>query len=87
MHLVFIQMHSHPMSELLMCKPAIPTRAQTLATDLVRVRGIFAKPNPWNIWGFPRIRGTVLGVPIIRTIVFWGLEVGVLYSGKLPYEL
>ena len=26
--------------------------------------------NP--IWGFPEIRGTSLGVPIIRTIVFWG---------------
>ena len=25
------------------------------------------------IWGFPKIRGTFLGVPIIRTIVFWGL--------------
>ena len=24
--------------------------------------------NP--IWGFPKIRGTILGVPIIRTIVF-----------------
>ena len=23
--------------------------------------------------GFPEIRGTLLGVPIIRTIVFWGL--------------
>ena len=22
-------------------------------------------------WGFPKIRGTLLGVPIIRTIVFW----------------
>ena len=24
-------------------------------------------------WGFPTIRGTFLGVPIIRTIVYWGL--------------
>ena len=23
--------------------------------------------------GFPKIRGTKLGVPIIRTIVYWGL--------------
>ena len=23
------------------------------------------------MWGFPKIRGTVLGVPIIGTIVFW----------------
>ena len=28
----------------------------------------------WDkIWGFPKTRGTILGVPIIRTIVFWGL--------------
>ena len=26
-----------------------------------------------SIWGFPKIRGTILGVPIIRTIVFGGL--------------
>ena len=26
--------------------------------------------------GFPKIRGTFLGVPIIRTIVFWGLYWG-----------
>ena len=28
------------------------------------------------IWGFPKIRGTILGVPIIRTIVYWGLYLG-----------
>ena len=28
------------------------------------------------MWGFPKIRGTLLGVPIIRTIVFWGLHWG-----------
>ena len=27
-------------------------------------------------WGFPKIRGTILGVPIIRTIVYWGLYWG-----------
>ena len=27
-------------------------------------------------WEFPKIRGTILGVPIIRTIVFWGLYWG-----------
>ena len=26
--------------------------------------------GPRDIWGFPKIRGTFLGVPIIRTIVF-----------------
>ena len=29
-----------------------------------------------NIWGFPRIMGTFLGVPIIRIIVYWGLYWG-----------
>ena len=28
------------------------------------------------IWDFPKIRGTLLGVPVIRTIVFWGLYWG-----------
>ena len=36
------------------------------------------------IWGFPKIRGTFLGVPIIRTIVFWGLHWGSPYFGKPP---
>ena len=26
--------------------------------------------------GVPKIRGTILGVPIIRTLVFWGLHWG-----------
>ena len=29
-----------------------------------------------QIWVFPKIRGTILGVPIIRIIVFWGLYWG-----------
>ena len=28
------------------------------------------------IWGFPKIRDTIFGVPLIRTIVFWGLYWG-----------
>ena len=40
-------------------------------------------------WGFPEIWGTLLGVPIIRTIVYWGqywgtLILGYPYFGKLP---
>ena len=35
-----------------------------------------------EIWGFPKIRGTLLGVPIIRTIVFWGLYWGPLILGN-----
>ena len=33
-------------------------------------------------WGFPKIRGTILGVPIIGTIVFWGLYWGPLILGN-----
>ena len=28
------------------------------------------------IWGFPKIRGTILGVPIMRIIVFGGFILG-----------
>ena len=31
--------------------------------------------------GFPKIRGTILGVPIIRIVVYWGL-----CCLKLPLE-
>ena len=34
------------------------------------------KRATYNVWGFPKIRGIFLGVPIIRTIVFWGLYWG-----------
>ena len=34
------------------------------------------------IWGFPKIGGTFLGVPIIRIIVFWGLYWGPLILGN-----
>ena len=35
-----------------------------------------------RIWRFPRIRGTMLGVPIIRIRVCWGLYWGPLVSGS-----
>ena len=34
------------------------------------------------MWGFPKIRGTVLGVPIIRIIVFWSRYWGSLILGN-----
>ena len=34
------------------------------------------------MWGFPKTRGTILGVPIIRTIVYWGLYWGPLILGN-----
>ena len=36
----------------------------------------------WYIWGFPKIRGTILGVPMTRTIVFLGLYWGPLILGN-----
>ena len=34
------------------------------------------------IWEFPKIRGTILEVPSIRVIVFWGLYWGPLILGN-----
>ena len=39
------------------------------------------------IWGFPKIRGTILGVPIIRTIIFWGLYWGPIILGNYHFAI
>ena len=39
----------------------------------------------WMIWGFPEIKGTFLGVPIVRNTVFWRLYWGPPSLGKLPF--
>ena len=39
------------------------------------------------IWGFPKIRGTILGVPLIRTMVFCGLCWGPPILGNYHIEL
>ena len=36
--------------------------------------------------GFPKIGGTILGLPRKRTIVFWDLYWGPPYLCKLPHE-
>ena len=36
------------------------------------------------MWEIPKIRGTFLRVPIIRTIAFFGSILGSSYFGKLP---
>ena len=36
----------------------------------------------YMIWYFPKIRGTFLGVAIIRLIVYWGLYWGPLILGN-----
>ena len=40
-----------------------------------------------SIWGFPNIRGTFLGVPIIRTTVYWGLHWGPPILGNYHLEV
>ena len=35
----------------------------------------------WEMWGFLKSKGTVVGVPIIRTIIYWGPPI----LGKLPW--
>ena len=40
------------------------------------------------IWGFPKNRGAILGVPIIRrTIIFWGLYWGFIICGNCHIAL
>ena len=48
-------------------------------------RSAFSQLLSRLLWGFPKIRGTILGVPIRRTIVFWGLYWGPPYFEKVPY--
>ena len=38
-----------------------------------------------DTWGFPKIKGTLSGVPIIRTVAYWGSMLGSHYLGKLPH--
>ena len=45
-------------------------------TTLAQARGngsCFCSEVGRIMWGFPKIRGAFLGVPIIRIIVYWGL--------------
>ena len=37
------------------------------------------------IGGLPKIRGTILGAPIVRTIVYWGLYWGPLVLGNYHF--
>ena len=36
----------------------------------------------FRVYGFPKIRGTAFGGPIMRTIVYWGLYWGTLTLGN-----
>ena len=48
----------------------------SVASRLQVLKAHFSRDRTENIWGFSKIRGTILGVPIIRTIVFWGVYWG-----------
>ena len=50
-------------------------------------RGIMEKKMETTIWDSPKIRGTFLGIPIVRTIMFLGPILGSPYFGKLPYRV
>ena len=49
----------------------------------VRVVPLYGK------WKFPKIGGTVLGIPAVRTIVYWGLYCGppIWESYYVPHQL
>ena len=49
---------------------------------LLRLQAFASVRGVSTIWGFPKIRGTILGVPIVRILV--GSILGSLYFGKLP---
>ena len=59
----------------------MPSKGPTLRSPEGQHVGVHFR----NIWGFPKIRGTILGVPIIRTIVFGGLHWGPLILEKYHF--
>ena len=36
----------------------------------------------WDMWGFPKIKDTFWGVPIIGAIIYWGQNWGALILGN-----
>ena len=70
-----------------------PSTPQTLKPQTLHPRPLDPKPKTLHvrlfcfkavaesIWGSPKVRGTFSGVPIIRTIVYWGLHWGTLILG------
>ena len=66
------------------CKPF----SSAMGTPKIHDFQIFTQSSVYTyiyIWEFPKIRGTLLGVPIMRIIVYWGLYWGPPNFGKLPY--
>ena len=63
------------------------------ASETMEAKLTSTGPSPENvyiyiyIWGFPKIRGTILGFPIIKDKDYsiWGSILGSPHFGKLPY--
>ena len=55
---------------------------QSLMGMVRKVAPLRSHVNVGIIWGVPKIRGTILGAMIIRTIVYWGLYWGPLLLGN-----
>ena len=56
---------------------AVASRAEAEGVAALKL-GLLGECLEKKCLGFPKIRGTFLGVPIIRTIVYWGLYWGTL---------
>ena len=74
-------------SDLMASKACCITRTSSLETLLYEVSQSSLNAQKQSIWGLPKIRGSFLGVPIIRTIVFWGLYWGPPFLGNSHLEL
>ena len=77
---------------ILLCGTSWIKEGDALAPPEARQRQNYNKAHTvtkWRscIWGFPKIRGTILGVPIIRIIVFWGLYWVTLILGNYHMKL
>ena len=57
--------------------PRLLQRAPRSALEASPLKGVAQAT-----WGFPKIRGTILGVPIIRIVIFWVLYWGSLILGN-----
>ena len=62
--------------------PVLPCTAGVQASPAATYTASSRMPQHRPLWGFPKIMGTILGVPIIRTIAFWGLYWGLPILGN-----
>ena len=80
-----VPFHSCYIPSHLMCRQHGVVQPKALASpalSMALVKPILSSHQLVLIWGFPNIRGTFLGVPIIRILVFWGLYWGPFILGN-----